>query len=45
MKSIKTEDQIADIFTKGLPVTKHTKFLQQLRMIERPRLVSVEGEC
>ncbi|KAA0067210.1 putative mitochondrial protein [Cucumis melo var. makuwa] len=30
---------------KGLPATKHTKFLQQLGMIERPRIVSVEGEC
>ncbi|XP_050946899.1 secreted RxLR effector protein 161-like [Cucumis melo] len=45
MKPIKTEDQIADIFTKDLPATKHTEFLQQLRMIERPRIVSVEGEC
>ncbi|KAA0026182.1 putative mitochondrial protein [Cucumis melo var. makuwa] len=45
MKPIKAEDQIADIFTKGLPITKHMKFLQQLRMIERPRIVSVEGEC
>ncbi|TYK18913.1 putative mitochondrial protein [Cucumis melo var. makuwa] len=34
-----------DIFMKGLPATKHTKFLQQLGMIERPRIVSVEGEC
>ncbi|KAA0037956.1 glutamate receptor 2.8-like [Cucumis melo var. makuwa] len=45
MKPIKTEDQIVDIFMKGLPATKHTKFLQQLGMIERPRIVSVEGEC
>ncbi|TYK27793.1 putative mitochondrial protein [Cucumis melo var. makuwa] len=45
MKPIKTEDQIANIFTKGLPTTKHTKFLQQLGMIETPRIVSVEGEC
>ncbi|KAA0037683.1 putative mitochondrial protein [Cucumis melo var. makuwa] len=44
MKPIKTEDQIADIFTKGLPATKHMKFLQQLGMIERPMIVSVEGE-
>ena len=44
MKPIKTEDQIADIFTKGLPVTKHTQFLQQLGMIERRRIVSGEGE-
>ncbi|KAA0057677.1 putative mitochondrial protein [Cucumis melo var. makuwa] len=46
MKPIKAKDQVADIFTKGLPVTKHTKFLQQLGMVERPtRIVSVEGEC
>ncbi|KAA0033602.1 putative mitochondrial protein [Cucumis melo var. makuwa] len=43
MKPIKTEDQIADIFTKGLPTTKHAKF-EQLGMIERSRIVSVEGE-
>ena len=44
MKPIKTEGQIVDIFTKGLTATKHMKFLQQLGMIERPRIVSVKGE-
>ena len=45
MKPIKTEVQIVDIFPKGLPTTKHTNFLQQLEMIERPRIVRFEGEC
>ena len=43
MKPIKTENQITDIFTKGLPTTKHAKF-EQLWMIERSRIISVEGE-
>lgn len=39
---VNTEDQVADIFTKALPIQKFTKFRQQLGVCSR---VSVEGEC
>lgn len=35
MKYIKTEDQVADIFTKGLNGVKHEKLCKQLGMISR----------
>ena len=43
MKYIKTEDQPADIFTKGLSKSKFEDFRQQLGMTEKAK-VGVEGE-
>ena len=41
---VKTEDQVADLFTKGLGVDKFEKFRRQLNMVRRME-VGVEGEC
>lgn len=44
LRQIKTEDQVADLFTKGLNIDKFEKFHYQLSMVERTR-AGVEGEC
>lgn len=44
MRQIKTDDQIADLFTKGLSIGKCEGFRCQLNMVRRMR-ASVEGEC
>ncbi|KAL7594468.1 hypothetical protein Lser_V15G31405 [Lactuca serriola] len=44
MRQIKTDDQIADLFTKGLSTGKCEGFRCQLNMVRRMR-ASVEGEC
>ena len=48
MKTINTEDQVADLLTKGLNPKKFEKLRDQLGMIARenlPERVGVEGEC
>ena len=44
MKQVKTEDQIADLFTKSLNTGKFESFRSQLGMIQRLG-VDIEGEC
>ena len=44
MQQIKTDDQVADLFTKGLNTGKHESFRCQLNMVQRMR-TSAEGEC
>ncbi|XP_015169169.1 uncharacterized mitochondrial protein AtMg00810-like [Solanum tuberosum] len=44
-KQIKTEEQVADIFTKSLVNMKFIRFQEALGMIERENKVGVEGEC
>ena len=44
MEPIKTDDQIADLFTKGLNTSKHESFNCELNMVQRMR-TNVEGEC
>lgn len=47
MKTINTEDQVADLLTKGLNPKKSKKLRDQLGMIARENLtkrVDVEGE-
>ena len=44
MQQIKTDDQLADLFTKRLNTGKHESFRCQLNMVQRMR-TSVEGEC
>jgi len=44
LKQIKSEDQVADIFTKGLSSNKFEAFCQQLGLI-RITEADVEGEC
>lgn len=45
MRPVKTNDQVADIFTKSLPATKLSEFRKSLGMIIRTRKVDNEGEC
>ena len=45
MRPVKTNDQVADIFTKSLPATKLSEFRNSLGMIIRTRKVDNEGEC
>lgn len=44
MKPVKTNDQVADIFTKSLPTTKLLEFRKSIGMIIRTRKVDNEGE-
>ena len=44
MQKIKTDDQVADLFTKGLNTGTHESFRCQLNMVQQMR-TSVEGEC
>jgi hypothetical protein len=44
MRQIRTEDQIADLFTKGLSIGKFEKFRCQLNVVQRMG-ANVEGEC
>ena len=44
MQQIKTDDQVANLFTKGLNTGKHESFRCQLNMVQRMR-TSAEGEC
>ena len=44
IQQIKTDDQIADLFTIGLNIGKHESFRCQLNMVQRMR-TSAEGEC
>ena len=44
MQQIKTNDEVADIFTKGLSAGKYEDFRCQLNMV-RQMGASVEGEC
>ncbi|KAM1630317.1 hypothetical protein ACFX2K_018465 [Malus domestica] len=44
MRQINTDDQIADLFTKGLITGKFEKFRRQLSMEKRMR-ADIEGEC
>jgi len=44
MQQIKTDDQVADLFTKELNTSKHESFRCQLNMMQRMR-TSAEGEC
>ncbi len=41
---VKTDNQVADLFTKGLSTTKLEKFCSQLRIVKRFG-VGIEGEC
>ncbi|WMV44899.1 hypothetical protein MTR67_038284 [Solanum verrucosum] len=45
MKQIKTEEQVAGIFTKSLDNMKFIRFREALGMIERENKVGAEGEC
>lgn len=45
MKSVSTDHQVADIFTKSLPATKFSEFCKLLGMIICMRKVVNEGEC
>ncbi|RVW16642.1 Retrovirus-related Pol polyprotein from transposon RE1 [Vitis vinifera] len=44
LKQIKSEDQVADLFTKGLSGSKFESFFHQLGMVKILE-VDVEGEC
>ena len=44
MRQTKTDDQVADIFTKGLSASKFEDFRRQLNMVRRMG-ASVEREC
>ena len=44
LQHVKTENQVADLFIKGLSSNKLESFYQQLGMVKRME-VSVEGEC
>lgn len=44
MRQIKTDDQVADLFTKGLSIGKCEGFRYQLNMVRRMG-ASAEGEC
>ena len=44
MQQIKTDDQVADLFTKELNTGKHESFRCQLNVVQRMR-TSAEGEC
>ena len=44
MRQVKTEDQVADLFTKSLNIGKFENFRFQLGMIRRMGL-DIEGEC
>ncbi|KAL6343110.1 hypothetical protein AAG906_018948 [Vitis piasezkii] len=44
LKQIKSEDQVADLFTKGLSGSKFESFCHQLGMVKILE-VDVEGEC
>ncbi|XP_042443979.1 filament-like plant protein 7 [Zingiber officinale] len=42
MRQIRTDDQVVDLFTKGLSASKFKRFRDQLGIVQR---VGVEGEC
>ncbi|XP_042423573.1 uncharacterized mitochondrial protein AtMg00810-like [Zingiber officinale] len=42
MRQISTDDQVANLFTKGLSASKFKRFRDQLGIVQR---VGVEGEC
>lgn len=44
MQQIRTDDQVADLFTKGLSSSKCEGFRCQLNMVRRMG-ASVEGDC
>ena len=44
LKQIKSEDQVADLFTKGLSGSKFESFCHQLGMVKILE-ADVEGEC
>ena len=44
MRQIKTDDQVADLFTKSLSIGKLEKFRRQLNIVQRMR-ADIEGEC
>ena len=44
MRQIKTDDQVADLFTKSLSTCKLEMFRRQLDIVQRMR-ADIEGEC
>ena len=44
LQHVKTENQVVDLFTKGLSSSKLESFYQQLDMVKRME-AGVEGEC
>ena len=44
MLHIKTDDQVADLFTKSLSTSKFEMFRHQLGLVQRME-VDIEGEC
>ena len=44
MRHIKTDDQVADLFTKSLSTSKFETFRHQLGLVQRME-VDIEGEC
>lgn len=44
MRQVKTDEQIADLFTKSLSVGKFEHFRRQLGVIQRMG-ANIEGEC
>ena len=44
MRQIKTDDQVADLFTKSLSTGKLEMFRRQLDIVQRMR-ADIEGEC
>ena len=44
MQHIKTDDQVADLFTKSLSTNKFEMFRHQLGIVQRME-VDIEGEC
>ena len=44
MRQIKTDDQVADLFTKSLSTSKLEMFRRQLDIVQRMR-ADIEGEC
>lgn len=44
LKYIDIENQVADLFTKGLSINKFGRFRLQLGMIKRKMEANVEGE-
>ena len=44
MKHVKTDEQVADLFTKSLSIGKFENFRHQLGIVQRMR-ANIEGEC